>query len=222
MKKFNVNWIVNIDKKTKLKVTGDAIYTGKFSKNEISTIQKLYRTSLDFESSIKIDNINYKYRRSLNLEWEGKQNKELGIIMFNPSFASPDKSDDTARNAVKFAYHHNYNKITIVNLLPIRMSDAKIVGKYYNTDFKKLKKDSIDKESLDLLPKEVVIAWGKLPENIDNINTVLEELKNNLKGKILYQITNEDFQRHLSSPSINSCGGIKKLELVKIKKLHLF
>lgn len=222
MKKFNVNWIVNIDKKTKLKVTGNAIYTGKFSKNEISTIQKLYRSSLDFESSIKIDNVNYKYRKSLNLEWEGKEDKELGIIMFNPSFASPDKSDDTARNAVKFAYHHNYNNITIVNLLLIRMSDAKVVGKYYNTDFKKLKKDSIDKESLDLLPKEVVIAWGKLPENIDNINTVLKKLKNNLKGKILYQITNEDFQRHLSSPSINSYGGIKKLELVKIKKLHLF
>ena len=51
---------------------------------------------------------------------------------------------------------------------------------------------------------------------------ILEELKNNLKGKILYQITNEDFQRHLSSPSINSYGGIKKLKLVKIEKLHLF
>ena len=222
MKNFNVNWLVNVDKKTKLKVTGNALYTGKFSRNEISTIQKLYRSSLDFESSIKIDNVNYKYRKSLILEWERKEEKELGFIMFNPSFASPDKSDDTARNAVKFAYHHNYNKITIVNLLPIRMSDAKVVGKYYNTDFKNLKKDSIDKESLDLLPKEVVIAWGKLPENIDNINTVLKELKNKLKGKILYQITNEDFQRHLSSPSINSCGGIKKLELVKIKKLHLF
>ena len=114
MKKFNVNWIVNIDKKTKLKVTGAAIYTGKFSKNEISTIQKLYRSSLDFETAIKIDNINYKYRRSLNLEWEGKEDKELGIIMFNPSFASPDKSDDTARNAVKFAYHNNYNKKSFV------------------------------------------------------------------------------------------------------------
>ena len=61
MKKFNVNWIVNIDKKTKLKVTGAAIYTGKFSKNEILTIQKLYRSSLNFETAIKIDNINYKY-----------------------------------------------------------------------------------------------------------------------------------------------------------------
>ena len=114
MKKFNVNWIVNIDKKTKLKVTGNAIYTGKFSKNEISTIQKLYRSSLDFESSIIIDNVNYKYRKSLNLEWEGKEDKELGIIMFNPSFASPDKSDDTARNAVKFAYH---NQIIIYFIL---------------------------------------------------------------------------------------------------------
>ena len=69
---------------------------------------------------------------------------------------------------------------------------------------------------------EMTESSDLLGENIDNINTVLEELKNNLKGKILYQITNEDFQRHLSSPSINSCGGIKKLELVKIKKLHLF
>ena len=62
MKNFNVNWLVNVDKKTKLKVTGNALYTGKFSRNEISTIQKLYRSSLDFESSIKNDNVNYKYR----------------------------------------------------------------------------------------------------------------------------------------------------------------
>ena len=47
MKKFNVNWIVNIDKKTKLKVTGNAIYTGKFSKNEISYINLAFSVDSD-------------------------------------------------------------------------------------------------------------------------------------------------------------------------------
>ena len=116
--------------------------------------------------------------------------------MFNPSFASPDKSDDTARNAVKFAYHHNYNKITIVNLLPIRMSDAKVVGKYYNTDFKKLKKDSIDKESLDLLPKEVVIAWGKLPENIELPKQKLEdEYEKNIIPNLYEKLWNKNEEK---------------------------
>ena len=204
MSEFEINWLVNInDEKSRLNVTRKASYTGVFSKEELSEIQKLYKDTLNFESCIKINNVNYKYREFLKLEWEDKQNKELGIIMFNPSFASPYKPDDTARNAVKFAHKNGYNKITIVNLLPIRISNAKIVGKYYNTS---LLNDFINEESLELLPTDVLIAWGKLPKNINNINVIIEELKNKLEDKTLYQITNENFQRHLSSSSINQYG----------------
>ena len=215
MSEFEINWLVNInDEKSRLNVTGKASYTGVFSKEELSEIQKLYKDTLNFESCIKINNVNYKYREFLKLEWEDKQNKELGIIMFNPSFASPYKPDDTARNAVKFAHKICYNKITIVYLLPIRISNAKIVGKYYNTsntdntDLKKIRllNDFINEKSLKLLPTDVVIAWGKLPKNINNINVIIEELKNKLEDKTLYQITNEKFQRHLSSSSINRYG----------------
>ena len=67
MKNFNVNWIVNIDKKTILKVTGNAIYTGKFSKNEISNNSssenvipenKVVEEQVSNEDDKKIDGVN--------------------------------------------------------------------------------------------------------------------------------------------------------------------
>ena len=38
----------------------------------------------------------------------------------------------------------------------------------------------------------------------------------------LYQITDENFQRHLSSPSVNSIGGIEQLKLTKIQSIYKF
>ena len=140
--------------------------------------------------------------------------------MFNPSFANPKSSDDTVRNAIKFANKEGYNKIVIFNLFPIRISGADFVCKYYSKEFLKDYKCEIN---LDDLPGNVVLCWGKLPKNIPYIDTIIEKLYSELsKNKTLYQITEEDFQRHLSSPSVNSKGGIQQLKLTKIQSIYKF
>lgn len=227
IKEFKINWVINIKDEGKLIVNGNATYSDEFTENEINQIQKLYKEAKitkQFRNCIKIDFINYKYRDSLKLHLENKdkEDKKLGFIMFNPSFASPDKPDDTARNAIKFAKKQGYNNITILNLLPIRISNAKIVGRYYEEHNGTFENDCLTKEELENLPDEIVICWGKLPKNIKNINNIIENLEKLLSEKTLYQITEENFQRHLSSPSINKYGGINKLELTKIKNGILY
>lgn len=48
------------------------------------------------------------------------------------------------------------------------------------------------------------------------------DLKNKRLNKTLYQITDENFQRHLSSPSVNSIGAIEQLKLTKIQSIYKF
>ena len=148
--------------------------------------------------------------------------------MFNPSFANLKSSDDTVRNAIKFANKEGYNKIIVLNLFPIRISEADFVCKSYTKEYLKNYKCEIN---LDDLPEKVVLCWRKLPKNIPYIDSIIEklcskllktDLKNKRLNKTLYQITDENFQRHLSSPSVNSIGGIEQLKLTKIQSIYKF
>ncbi len=220
------NWKIKINNNEILNVNVDPCFDGEFCEKELKQIQKFYdkkSKKINFEEKVKINDICYKNRTKLIASWQSdSQNSEkaLGFIMFNPSFANPKSSDDTVRNAIKFANKEGYNKIVIFNLFPIRISGADFVCKYYSKEFLKDYKCEIN---LDDLPGNVVLCWGKLPKNIPYIDTIIEKLYSELsKNKTLYQITEEDFQRHLSSPSVNSKGGIQQLKLTKIQSIYKF
>ena len=208
------NWKINIDRNNFLDVKVDASFSDVFNKEELKRIQNFYNKKnkkINFVEKVKIDDICYKNRTKLIVSWKSEQNTEkiLGFIMFNPSFANPKNSDDTVRNAIRFAYKEGYSKIIIFNLFPIRISRADIICKYFTENFLK---DYECKINFDDLPKNVVLCWGKLPQNIKGIDQIINNLCENLinQKKKLWQITNENFQRHLASPSINS---VKKLDL---------
>ena len=228
------SWKIKIDKNKLLDVKVDASFSNTFNKKELKQIQKFYDNKgkkIHFEEKVKVDGICYKNRTKLIASWHSESKnseKALGLIMFNPSFANQKNSDDTVRNAIKFANKEGYNKIIVLNLFPIRISGADFVCKYYPKEYLKNYKCEI---KLDDLPEKVVLCWGKLPKNIPYIDSIIEKLysellKTDLKkkrlNKTLYQITDENFQRHLSSPSVNSIGGIEQLKLTKIQSIYKF
>ena len=228
------SWKIKIDKNKLLDVKVNASFSNTFNKKELKQIQKFYDNKgkkIHFEEKVKVDGICYKNRTKLIASWHSESKnseKALGLIMFNPSFANQKNSDDTVRNAIKFANKEGYNKIIVLNLFPIRISGADFVCKYYTKEYLKNYKCEIN---LDDLPEKVVLCWGKLPKNIPYIDSIIEKLysellKTDLKkkrlNKTLYQITDENFQRHLSSPSVNSIGGIQQLKLTKIQSIYKF
>lgn len=221
------SWKIKIDKNKLLDVKVDASFSDTFNKEELKQIQKFYDNKgkkFNFEEKVKVDGICYKNRTKLIASWlsESKNTeKALGLIMFNPSFANPKNSDDTVRNAIKFANKEGYNKIIVLNLFPIRISGADFVCKYYSKEDLKNYKCEIN---FGDLPEDVVLCWGKLPKRIPNIDSIIEKLYSELTStnKALYQITDENFQRHLSSPSVNSIGGIEQLKLTKIQSIYKF
>lgn len=228
------SWKIKIDKNKLLDVKVDASFSDTFNKEELKQIQKFYDNKskkIHFEEKVKVDGICYKNRTKLIASWHSESKnseKALGLIMFNPSFANQKNSDDTVRNAIKFANKEGYNKIIVLNLFPIRISGADFVCKYYTKEYLKNYKCEIN---FDDLPEKVVLCWGKLPKNIPYIDSIIEklcsellktDLKNKRLNKTLYQITDENFQRHLSSPSVNSIGGIEQLKLTKIQSIYKF
>ena len=228
------SWKIKIDKNKLLDVKVDASFSDTFNKEELKQIQKFYDNKgkkFHFEEKVKVDGICYKNRTKLIASWHSESKnseKALGFIMFNPSFANLKSSDDTVRNAIKFANKEGYNKIIVLNLFPIRISEADFVCKSYTKEYLKNYKCEIN---LDDLPEKVVLCWRKLPKNIPYIDSIIEklcskllktDLKNKRLNKTLYQITDENFQRHLSSPSVNSIGGIEQLKLTKIQSIYKF
>lgn len=214
----------NKDKILKVKV--EAYFDSEYSAKELKKIQEFYNKrnkKINFEEEVKVDGTCFKYRTKLILSWGEETQRELGFIMFNPSFANPKKSDNTARNAIMFADNQGFDKIIIFNLFPIRLSSADILCQYYENEkisFKNYKCDI----NIDELPDEVVLCWGKLPKKITNIDDIIGNFYSELKkvNKKLYQITDEDFQRHLASPSINSISGKKTLGLNPLHSIYKF
>lgn len=224
------NWKIQIDKNNYLDVKVDTCcFSVYFNDEDLEQIQKFYNDKnkkINFKEKVKVDNISYKNRTKLIASWQSESKhseKALGLIMFNPSFANPKNCDDTVRNAIKFANKEGYNKIIVFNLFPIRISDADIVCKYYKNK-KEFLKDYKCEINIDDLPEKIVLCWGKLPKHIPYIDSIIEKLYSKLtaENKILCQISDNDFQRHLSSPSINSIGGIKELKLTKIQSIYKF
>ncbi len=221
------NWQIKINKNEYLNVKVEVVFDSEFSKEEMQEIQKFYdnkNKKIDFKEKVKVNGIYRKNRTKLIASWQSKSKqseKSLGFIMFNPSFANPENSDDTIRNAIKFANQEGYNKIVVFNIFPIRISGADFVCKYYKKEFLKKYKCKI---KFDDLPNAVVLCWGKLPQKIPYIDEIIEKLSSKLidMNKKLYQIADDDFQRHLSSPSINSIKGISQLRLTEIKSIYKF
>lgn len=221
------NWQIKINKNECLNVKVEVVFNSEFSKEEMQEIQKFYdnqNKKINFKEKVKVNGIYHKNRTKLIASWQSKSKQSenaLGFIMFNPSFANPENSDDTIRNAIKFANQEGYNKIVVFNLFPIRISGADFVCKYYKKEF--LKEYECVKD-FDDLPNDVVLCWGKLPRKIPYIDKIIDNLYSTLKEKQknLYQITDDTFQRHLSSPSINSIKGISQLRLTEIKSIYKF
>ena len=156
------SWKIKIDKNKLLDVKVNASFSNTFNKKELKQIQKFYDNKgkkIHFEEKVKVDGICYKNRTKLIASWHSESKnteKALGFIMFNPSFANPKNSDDTVRNAIKFANKEGYNKIIVLNLFPIRISGADFVCKYYPKEFLKNYTCEIN---FDDLPKDVVLCW---------------------------------------------------------------
>jgi hypothetical protein len=135
--------------------------------------------------------------------------------MFNPSFANPEKPDTTIQNVIKYSDKFGYNSVIIYNLFSIRVSGANVVSNYYNNS-----EEYSPEIYIENLPDDVVLAWGKLPQGIKGVDTVIDNLYQNLKSKKLYQITDEDFQRQPAI--ISTIGGIKNLLLFPIEEGKIY
>ncbi len=225
MKKLKIeNWEIN-----NIKCSGYAIFDKIFTEEYLNKIQNWYNKrdkNINFKKKVIINDIPYKNRYLLDVYWDNGE-KAIGFIMFNPSFANLNNPDNTIRNTIKYVNNLNqgYNRIIIQNLFPIRISGADFVCKYYKEELKKefLKKYEC-KINFDILPNDVVLCWGKLPQKIPYIDKIIDKLYSKLKEKQknLYQITNDNFQRHIASPSINAIKGINHLKLKDIKTIYKF
>lgn len=109
------------------------------------------------------------------------KNKEILLIMKNPSFANEDIGDRTSNRTLNYIYKNVINsevlegigKVTILNLIPIVDVDA--------SNLQMNKSHIIDKKNIDLIKErcsqvnKVIIAWGDRPDGLYNEWEVLKK-----------------------------------------------
>lgn len=92
-----------------------------------------------------------------------KANKEILVILKNPSKATMKKSDYTINRVLKFCYKWQYSKVYIMNLFPYYSTAAKGVNKFIKnkTIYYTAMENNI--EMLKHVAKnidDVIVAWG--------------------------------------------------------------
>lgn len=85
-----------------------------------------------------------------------KDNTTVTFILYNPSYANPENSDETISNCIELAKQNSYSNIEIINLFSLRQTESS------KQDLKNT--NSINKEFLNEyiknLENDIVAAWG--------------------------------------------------------------
>lgn len=118
--------------------------------------------------------------------------KTMTVIMKNPSTADAFLSDPTADRVCKFAFHHEFERVVIVNLFAYRTSDPALL------------KTMSDKHGLDYIigqennshinnavceANKVVVAWGAPPDKFKpKYDKRIEQVWTMLQGIPLYYV----------------------------------
>lgn len=127
----------------------------------------------------KIDERNEDLNARFVLGEEGKNN--LVVVGVNPSIATIDKLDPTAKRIKKYAETHGYDGWIIINLYPQIYTDVDKLDKEKKDELVKLNLEHIE----DILKKEditLVAAWGEaiewkkyLKDCFRDINTIAKK-----------------------------------------------
>ena len=126
----------------------------------------------EFISHIRIEATRHK-RYLLRLELHNPYDKELLVILKNPSRANSTVSDKTVFNICNYIYRNKcghealqqVGRISIVNLMPHYLTDSNLL----HTQKEGLM-DSKNFETIDTLCRQittVIIAWGNAPKGLD-------------------------------------------------------
>lgn len=120
----------------------------------------------------------YYYKQLENREDENDDKKEkVTFIMFNPSTASFDTTDDTIENCCDIA-KKEYKSIEVINIFSERNPKTKSIP---NTD------NSINKmfikKLLETKDKDVIIAWGYGKEDKDKYQNEINSVRDLLANK---------------------------------------
>ncbi|MEF9952950.1 MAG: DUF1643 domain-containing protein [Clostridium sp.] len=121
---------------------------------------KVRGKSINIEECYDIDG-EQEYRYLLTRWWD-KGDKEVTVIMCNPSKASSLCEDRTVMNLNSFLAAKGYNKIKILNLFAFK--NTKVEELKNRNNIFELKNDEIMRETL-LNSKLIVVAWGYGKEN---------------------------------------------------------
>ena len=134
-----------------------------------------------------------------------KQNNELTVIMLNPSEKQTQNNfiDNTITNVIKIAYDNNYNKINILNLIPVIDTNAKNIS---SCNFKKENTNLILSFIKDNC-SDILVAWGeKYPSKTKNLEVkkIIEELKNRI-NVFTFCPSKKHFPKHPARLDLDCC-----------------
>lgn len=101
------------------------------------------------------------YRYSLWRKW-GYDERNLHIIMLNPSTADANEDDPTIRRCIGFAKDNGHSGIFISNLFALRTSDPKVLYRHPHpvSDPHRANKNDVHIRLNDMECCRTIFAWG--------------------------------------------------------------
>ena len=160
-----------------------------------------------------------KHRYYLSIDIKNKGEKELTVIMLNPSEAkekSPSKKifiDQTITNIIKMAYDEGYGHIIILNIFSIIEPNPTEIKKYIQhkeeTEECLANKKNIN-YILDIIdgPKDILVAWGdKFKNNTPHkqVKKIIDKLKSNNKNIYTFCNAKKNYPKHPGRIDMNCC-----------------
>lgn len=182
-----------------------------FSKKEQYTSKEINK----FNSKYLFDKYPYKHRFFARYNLSSNA-KTVVFLLYNPSYANPEKNDDTIKNCKKLAGDSGYGIVEIINLFSLRTPNpSKSALKNTNSVNKEFIISYLMQISNDE-NKDVVLAWGLGKEKDSYCKNLIEEIETVLKNKQTFiigvnkEVVNE-FNHHPSSQVWNGLGGFENL-----------
>ena len=165
---------------------------------------------------------NERYFLRISVKNSKTKNKELTVIMLNPSEKEIENDSDkifvdkTITNVIKIAYENEYNQLNILNLITIiePVSD--------NIKLKQITHSNIEfiKQFIESNKSDILVAWGeKVKNNTRNeeVKSLIEFLKS--KDNVFTFCPNKkDFPKHparIDFDCCKNCSGKNGIKLVK-------
>ena len=119
-----------------------------------------YPNFVDIDKIYSNETLGFRY--SLHIPFYGaKEEKELVVIMKNPSSASFNYCDNTISRVCNVAYNHGYSGVIILNLFPIRATCARQVVVFYASHtYTSIMGNNLKLIKATCQNRDVVFAWG--------------------------------------------------------------